>query len=232
MNIKTLVILGCGGVTSHILPALIHQFNVILVDGDKYEPKNVTRQLAAHVGDGKNKAEVLRDIYKDLTDKEITAIPQYLDKNTDLPPHDVLLVAVDNHDARIAAEASATRHFVPMIWGANEEFDPQAFMWLPDRKDTWHNPITRMDIQPDGRSPLGGCNTQAALDEKPQLAIANNVAGGLMLLMLHALQNVMKEDNLPAQLIGTNTGVTTMRFKDIPESKPSTAIAADLASKF
>lgn len=232
MNIKTIAIIGCGGVASHILPALVHQFGIVLVDGDKYEPSNVTRQLAAAAGDGKNKAEVLRDIYAPFCPAGIEVIPHYLDKNTALPDHDLMIVAVDNHDARCACAELAKKNFVPMIWGANEEYDPQAFMSLPQFEGTWRDPIIRMDIKPDGRSPLASCTSQAALDEKPQLAIANNVSGGFILHMLHALQVVESEDNLPAQIMGSNTSINTTRFRDIPTEQPkvSSAVAGSIVS--
>jgi molybdopterin/thiamine biosynthesis adenylyltransferase len=232
-KINTVVLVGCGGVASHILPALIHQFDLILVDGDKYEPGNVTRQLAAVAGDGRNKAEVLQSIYAPFTTKTITVVPNYLDENMALPPYDLMLVAVDNHDARIACSKNATANFAPLIWAANEEFDPQAFMSLPEFAGTWRDPIVRMGITPDGRSPLAACTSQEALDEKPQLAIANNVAGALMLAMVHALQTVGNDENLPAQFIGCNTSISTLRFRDIPSEEPkaTSVVAEEIAAE-
>lgn len=235
LTIKTIAIIGCGGVASHIIPALIHQFNLILVDGDKYEPKNVTRQLAAATGDGKNKAEVLRDIYQPYApEREILVVPQYLDQNTQLPAHDLMLVAVDNHDARVHSADLARTNFVPMIWAANEEYDPQAFMFLPEWAGSNRDPIVRMGITPDGRSPLASCNSQEALDEKPQLAIANNVAGAYMLQMVHALQVINKMENLPAEIIGSPNAVNVRRFKEIAMevTTPQAMAAQEIAQQF
>lgn len=217
MKISTIAIIGCGGVTSHILPALINQFDLLLVDGDKYEPGNVSRQLAAHVGDGKNKAEVLASIYQPYTKKKIAVLPQYLDDNTEVPSVDLFLVAVDNHDARLSSVEQAKRQYSPLIWGANEEYDPQAFMYLPKWDGTNRDPIVRMGIKKDGRSPLASCNSQTSLEEKPQLAIANNVAGAFMLSMVHALQNISNELNLPAEIIGATNNITVTKFRNIPE---------------
>jgi hypothetical protein len=222
---KTIAIIGCGGVAAHMLPALIHQYNLILVDGDAYEPKNVVRQLAAHAGKGKNKAETLRDMYAPMTDKKIIALPKYLRDTTKFPVQpDLLMVLVDNNDARCYARAQANSLFIPLIWAANEEYDPQAMLYTPEREGTTLDPFVRYSVEPDGQGPGEDCNSQAAVDERPQLPVANNLASAFGLAILHCMETIAKEDNWIAEIIGVENRITSKRFRDLEEEAKAVAL--------
>lgn len=219
---KTIAIIGCGGVAAHMLPALIHDYNLILVDGDKYEPKNCNRQLAAHVGNGKNKAETLAEIYKGMTKRTITPVTSYVNDDTDFEvTPDILMVLVDNDDARCSCKAIANRLFIPIIWAANETYDPQAMLYEPENEDhPTLDPFVRFGIKPDGKGPGRGCNTVEAVEENPQLPTANNIASAFALMILYSFEQVANPANRLAEVIGVTNAVTSRRVKDLEESTP------------
>jgi molybdopterin/thiamine biosynthesis adenylyltransferase len=224
-SFDTIAIIGCGGVTSHILPALMMTHNLLLIDGDKFEKKNTLRQIGAHFGDSENKAKVYASMYDKFTDKKITCMETYISDMTELPDDvKILFVAVDNHDARCYAKKIAERMDIPIIWGANEEEDPEAYLFIPEWGDTYRDPYVRHNIVPDGRGPGESCNTVEAIESAPQLPIANHNAGSFMLWLFNALQRCASLENVPAEIKGTRNGVTSVRFKDIPMEAPKAEV--------
>jgi molybdopterin/thiamine biosynthesis adenylyltransferase len=216
-EINRIAIIGCGGVTSHIMTSLIHNHHLLLFDGDKFEPHNTVRQIAAHAGTGKNKAETLAAMFQPFTKNTIEAYPSYIGDMSDIPGVDLLLVAVDNPAARLSCKAIAMRHGIPLIWGANELEDPQAMLFLPDHAGTNWDPYIRYDIKPDGTGPTESCTTTEAIAAAPQLPIANLQAGAFMCMMLNALMRTENELNLPAEIIGNRTSILTNRFRNLPK---------------
>lgn len=208
-----------------MIPAIMHHHNLVLMDGDKFEPHNTVRQIGAHVGDGKNKAEVYHEMFSKYTKKDMTFTPHYIGADTDITGVDLIMVAVDNHDARFFCKTLADRLDVPMIWGANEEEDPQAMLYLPAWEGTNRDPFVRYGIKPDGRGPQASCTTEEAVEAAPQLPIANHNAASFMLWMLNAYMKVVNEDNLPMEVLGTRNGLVANRMKEIPEEVKPTAPA-------
>jgi molybdopterin/thiamine biosynthesis adenylyltransferase len=225
-TVETILIVGCGGVTSHLITPILHNHHLILMDGDKFEPHNTVRQIGAHVGNGKNKAEVYCEMFGKYSSKSMKSIPEYIADNTAITGIDLILTAVDNHDARLACKKLADRLDIPMIWGANEEEDPQAMLYLPAWSGTNRDPFVRYDIKPDGRGPLESCTTTEAIEAAPQLPIANHNAASFMLWLLNAYLRVRDEENLPMEVLGTRNGIQSTRLKNIPEtvSKPEPAL--------
>jgi len=86
-NISTVVIVGCGGNGSHLVPDLARfmstlssKISLILVDGDIVEEKNLIRQHFVSEDIGRNKAEVLSERYGGAFDIDIGFVPEYLTK--------------------------------------------------------------------------------------------------------------------------------------------------------
>lgn len=224
--IHTIAIIGCGGVTSFLITAIMHSYNLHLYDGDTFEPKNTVRQIGAFVGDGKNKAETYVEMFGKFAGKEMKAFPFYISDSMNLDGADLIIAAVDNHDARIALKAIADRQDIPLIWAANEEEDPEAFLYLPEWEGTNWDPYVRMDIKPDGRSPMGHCTTQEAIEAAPQLPIANHNAASLALWLLNALTKVSDVLNMPAEVRASRNGINMRTFKQIDKvvAKPADAV--------
>jgi hypothetical protein len=75
------LIIGAGGVTSYMLPALKNSFDLEanIIDGDKLEKKNLDRQLFRNNMVGEYKAKALMRQYN-FKQKDGQAICQYFDK--------------------------------------------------------------------------------------------------------------------------------------------------------
>ena len=94
-----LVLVGCGGTGSflagHIARLLTGSVigetigDILLIDGDSVEPKNVGRQLFSKRDIGKNKAEVLANRYNQAFGLDICWYPEFLtrDNFSEIIPH-------------------------------------------------------------------------------------------------------------------------------------------------
>jgi tRNA A37 threonylcarbamoyladenosine dehydratase len=227
-----IAIIGCGGVTSHLLGALHMSHDLTLWDGDTFEKKNTMRQIGAYVGDKKNKAETYVEMFGAFArshGKTMTAVPSYIGEQTRIPDVDILLVAVDNHDARVYAKGICDAQDIPMIWGANEEEDPQALMYLPEFAGTIIDPFKRYKIEKDGRGPGESCTTVEAVASAPQLPIANQNAAAFMLWLLNAYQKIGNMDNMPVEVTASRNLIVSKTIKSLKagaeESKPQLAFA-------
>ncbi len=191
-KLKT-VIIGAGGVTSYMLPALKNSFDleVAIFDGDKLEKKNLDRQLFRNNQVGMYKAEALIKLYN-FGKKEALAINAYFDEEfldteylTLFSEADVIICAVDNHPARKAAIQAANKTKTPIVVCANEYHTSQAYYYDPELKNLYNNdPIIRYpSIATDTSGSPISCQG-LALESTPQLAIANQVAASFGNLLL------------------------------------------------
>lgn len=182
------IIVGCGGVgswLSHLLVRLLPKLDpcpvLILQDGDRLEEKNMDRQLFLVEDVGKNKAEALahavgRYYYK------TKAEPTYFHGFVELPPRSLIICCVDNHPARRfildAVDLSRDAH---CIIAANEFTDAEAYLYLPQWKETPADPrLYYPEILNDDSGDVTGTVTCAELAQStsPQLAMANYMAAG------------------------------------------------------
>ena len=122
-----LVVVGCGGTGSHLVPTLFQflaskkltepSWNVpdlFLIDGDRVEESNLVRQKFTRSDLGKNKAEALAERYSTIWGLNIFHIDQYIEpgslekilsgNSTGRMKYQsvIILGAVDNHLARAA----------------------------------------------------------------------------------------------------------------------------------
>lgn len=182
-KLKTMII-GAGGVTSYLLPALTRSFDTagILVDGDILEEKNLDRQLFAKSQVGQHKAEALIKHLK--LRKTWTAENKYLEQGA-LPAKeaDIIFCCVDNHPARRAALYISETLECPIIIAANEYETSQAIYHDPKIFPDKILPQVRYpDIATSNEGSPIRCQGEA-LESTPQLAIANQVAAGLANLL-------------------------------------------------
>jgi len=84
-NLKKILIVGCGGNGSHIVSdiarlvaSLKSGIEIVLVDGDVVEEKNLIRQHFVSSDLGSNKAEALARRYSSAYGVDISFIPEYL----------------------------------------------------------------------------------------------------------------------------------------------------------
>lgn len=141
-----IVLIGCGGTGSHLLPNIL-QFvhskrlkdggdlpEIILVDGDTVEEKNLVRQRFTSGDLGMNKAAALAQRYTGVFGIRIKTYEDFLVSSEDLEliaPRDgtnIIIGAVDNHRARM------------IIWQYYLEgegsFHPT--FWIDSGNEGWH----------------------------------------------------------------------------------------------
>jgi PRTRC genetic system ThiF family protein len=122
----TIALVGCGGTGSHLASDLARlayhcretagiQVDLVFIDGDTVEQKNVGRQLFAEHEIGKNKAQVLAGRFSAAFGLMIDAVPEMADsallhqiaahqrgQHWQTPPTGILVGAVDNAAGRRA----------------------------------------------------------------------------------------------------------------------------------
>ncbi len=177
-------VIGCGGVGSWLVAALSKLFvadeNLILVDGDTLEEKNLDRQLFSLEHIGMKKATALRQVH--LADAECTEY--YYNGLIAHAPTDWLFCCVDNHPGRLEVLNACDSYGCNAIFGGNEVHSSEAYVYRPSWKGTRLDPRTyypeiATDQSDDPRAGLIGCTGHAQV-AKPQLVTANYMAAALM----------------------------------------------------
>lgn len=86
-----IIVIGCGGTGAHLIPDLVRAaafapspIELIFVDGDRVEAKNITRQNFISKDQGKNKAAIMAQRYGQAFGMEISYLDRYLERVKDL----------------------------------------------------------------------------------------------------------------------------------------------------
>ncbi len=175
------VVIGCGGggsITAPLLRKLFDSTQVMLVDGDVFEDKNLDRQFFDGEHIGKNKAESLAEMLGALYK------PEWFHAGLlRLKASDVLFVCVDNNAARLQALLACDQQGCRAVFQANEYTQAEAYWYEPSWKGTPNDPrVFYPDILTDrSGDPLGppGCVEEAKVS--PQLVLANAWSSSLAL---------------------------------------------------
>ena len=199
----TLLIVGCGGSGGWAVQMLAKSPNrdlaIILMDADRWESRNLDRNLIAPRDLGKPKVRTAEDtLRKTGWAGEILPRPRYLARGTDdwrellaRPGQLRILVCVDNHAGRRTCleladgRAAAGLESVVVLTG-NETKSASADAYLPSWRGTPLDPRERYpEIKTDrAGDPLHPPCTGEAVAGNPQLALANGLAAfsGLYLM--------------------------------------------------
>lgn len=181
MNAQDIHVVGCGGVGGWLAQCLTKMLGtsdcLTLIDGDKFEDKNMDRQL--HCAVGTNKANALKRTLSRSSRCQIISNPVYFteDVATDfVNSTSVLFCAADNHPARLACLRTADTTGCLSITCANGETDAEAYVyqsgWAGTKRDPRdYFPEISTDKRDDPLSP--SCTGDEILDTTPQLALAN-----------------------------------------------------------
>lgn len=230
------LIVGAGGVTSYMLPALKNSFDlkITLVDGDVLEKRNLDRQLFRTNHVGLYKAEALAKTYT-FRKADCNVVRQYFDEemlNTEYAywfnQADILIGAVDNHPARRDLIYASQRLNKPLLLMANEYSTSQAMLYLPwlDNQYPNLNPISRYpEIETSNFGSPISCQGDA-LESTPQLAIANQVSASLGNLLLwrwypYLFEDKEREGWLPIEYQSTLSKLETIRLQDLIVQEPA-----------
>ena len=222
-------IIGAGGVTSYMLPALKNSFDLCLTlfDGDRLEKHNLDRQLFRNNQVGEFKARALMKLYN-FRKSEGTAVSEYFTSSTLDTEYkfffsncDVIICCVDNHPARKAAIEAATQFNKPIIVCANEYHTSQAFYYDPNlvRDYPAMNPFARYpEIATDRSGSPVNCQG-IALESDPQLAIANQVAASFGNYLAWTWHGIERDDKMleymPCEFQSTFSRLQTITVGDL-----------------
>jgi len=189
LDTSRIILVGAGGVGSFIaqyLGLLVGVEAILIIDGDTFERKNTDRQGLAAGNIGEDKVDAVAKALSHspaliLTDNQFIDEQNFPEIIKSFQPT-LLISAVDNDKARKAIWAH--NKDLPILWGANEQWTPQAGLSLPQKP--W-NPMEAFSPA-DAAGP--GCNIQTVWAN----ATAASMAG--MLLGMHASDHE-KWDKLP-----------------------------------
>lgn len=194
-----LIIVGLGGIGSHLLLP-IYQYlqyeknifeEIILVDGDKYEEKNKSRQV---VIDYDNKAIVTADYYRKQFDKVITTFfDQYITSDNIskiITNNDIVLLCVDNHKTRKVFENYCKElDNITIISGGNELYDGNIMIFNRINKENITPLFTELHpeiIDSKDKSPEE-MSCEELLESSPQIGIVNATISDIMRRNLFAI---------------------------------------------
>lgn len=203
-----IVIIGLGGIGS-ILSGRLCRFlnysqknleeptNVLLVDGDEYEHKNLERQEFIRMG---NKAEMkMTELEEKYPNIGFSYHSEYITKDTIsevIKENDIVLLCVDNHKTRlVVSNYFWTLENGVLISGGNDWIDGsvQIYVRKEGRDITPDLCLYHPEIgNPDDKSP-DEMSCEELSKSEPQLYFANLAAASIMCF---AFWNVVIEGNV------------------------------------
>lgn len=224
MIFKKAAIIGCGGIAVNLAPALSRIMDVVLVDGDKYEPKNVTRQFPA-LHSTENKAKVLASMIGENTLMEVECIELFVKDGQIVNEDawkgvDLIIGCVDNNASRLILLDLADEFRTVCILGGNEHEDGEAHCFIPGI----YNPMDHFEF-PHGEKTPWACNSDKNIEENPQTPLANIMAASAIFHILLSLQKVKKPENAVVHSRLEPLSSTYARAKDLLKLASKATIA-------
>ena len=207
---KKVTLIGAGGVGTRIIPLSINMFDLTVVDGDKFERKNLARQIMGRREIGKNKADAMRDMYG------VKSIPEYLTDIEQLKDAEFVICAPDNHKCRLIALLAADEYDFGLILAGNEEYTANAMYYQSRYRNTSTDPRVRYPDILVGADREIGETCLEKIDDKPQTGLANSMAADFALaLALYWTGDLPDDDTLaeyaPFDFMWSRSSVSTIR---------------------
>lgn len=201
MNNKDIYIVGLGGIGSFLLNLIDkneflfpYDTKINLIDGDKLEKKNLSRQLFNKFGIGKFKTDLLASQYKH---RNLVSVPEYIDDSFQFSENSIVFCCVDNHGTRKnLLTASDTQNF-SLIIGANEDIDAESYIYFKDWQGSSKDPrIYYPDLLKfDPENPILK-NTCVSSYTVNQTALANSLASNYSLFLYNLYFHELEKRNL------------------------------------
>jgi molybdopterin/thiamine biosynthesis adenylyltransferase len=198
--INKIVVIGIGGIGSHLLPPLLQYLrgkefyrDIIFVDGDHYEEKNKERQIVTGVGE--NKADSTAKYYMDSLKMNISSSPRYVTQENIrflIGNDDVIFLCVDNNKTRkLIDDYISNLDSVCLISGGNELLDGNAQIVM---RSSGEYVTKRMsDVHPEMMNPTDKSPDEMSCEElqhsQPQIGIVNAGISDVMRRMFFGLIN-------------------------------------------
>ncbi len=209
------VVIGLGGIGSFLLSGLapflnysLDPWELVLVDGDKYEPHNHTRQAFTELGP---KADVQATwVATNYSKLVVSPVPKYIsatgEKDTQVIDQvvktgDTVFSCVDNHKTRkVISKHCASLENVVLISGGNEYHDGNVQIFvcregknLTATLDKYHPEIAK----PKDKMPHELSCDEAAVSS-PQVIFSNFMAASLMLNAFYSMIRANHIDEINA----------------------------------
>ena len=201
-TINHVTLIGAGGTGSMTPPAIVPTKDVTIYDGDDYEERNINRQIYAIGEVGNNKADVMVEKFKG-GNHSLTSVPAMLRGNERIKS-DLIVCCVDNNEGRKACRSISMDQDIPLIICGNEEWEPMAWLFLPEFQYTNRDPFGprwKLDKLTEGRQET--CDGVEIVAENKQLPGANFGAAGHAVHIIHSLETMASSNNYIAEIIST-----------------------------
>jgi molybdopterin/thiamine biosynthesis adenylyltransferase len=226
--------IGAGGGASYLLPVLARSLQkaeqvqeLVIIDRDKLEARNVERQLFTREAIGAGKAETLAAGLQGFCPFPVTPVAEWFTDTTAIDPESFIICLVDNHVARLAVLEQCDQTGSYAVIGGNELWSADAYYYDPLFKGTAADPRIRYpeiltDKSDDPTRPP--CNDAGALAAAPQSAHANSASAmfcmQLIQLYLLKIQDYDLDDEavrnaLPVEYSSTRTGIRTVTYEQL-----------------
>jgi molybdopterin/thiamine biosynthesis adenylyltransferase len=118
---KRVVVVGIGALGSHVCQFLRNAAQIVAVDDDRLESKNVLAQFHAKTAVGKNKALALAGLMQLVYGVHIEAKPVRLTEQNSMvvvpEGTDLVVDAVDNSEGRRTSQLAADQRGIPCLHG-------------------------------------------------------------------------------------------------------------------
>jgi len=182
------VLVGCGGIGAFAAQALSKSASrLVLVDADTVEMRNLDRQVFQLFHVGRNKAEAMKmQLHASCNISTVgTWVQNHAVYGVVASQTSAIFCAVDNHPARLACLNLADSTKSICVIAANEFITAEAYVYLPDWKDTFldprkYYPDLYLDKTGDPTMPCTAENNEHA----PQLCQSNLLAAAFGMRLL------------------------------------------------
>jgi molybdopterin/thiamine biosynthesis adenylyltransferase len=138
INQATVLVVGCGGLGSMVIPLLAAAGvgKLILADADQLELSNLQRQVTyANADIGQPKVLLARNAIQRLNPwVKVDVIHEYLDIDRLLfftQQANVVIDCSDNYETRCAINSASVKTLTPLVSGAAARFDGQLAVYVP-----------------------------------------------------------------------------------------------------
>lgn len=192
MTVARIVIIGLGGIGTHLAPVLARyvwrrypEARMVFIDGDEFEPKNQDRQEFEAYG---NKAEVTAErLVRSLPGLSIEVKPHFVTEDNAfvyIPEKSYVFSCVDNHATRkLLSDHLGTLRNAVLISGGNDFHDGNVQVYVRQNGKDVTPPLTYLHEEierPTDRNPAEMSCEERAASGTPQLAFANMTAAANM----------------------------------------------------
>jgi len=234
-EIKDVVVVGAGGVGTHLLLPLCRYLDSLnwkgsltILDGDTYSESNAARQHFRQPGS--NKAEASAAFLKEFfPTRFIEGRGQFLSPDNAfllVREGDIVFSCVDNHATRkTLSDHCGTLKDCLLISGGNEFSDGTVQVYIRRNGVDKTPPLTHLHPEietPQDRSPHEmGCE-ELAREGEPQLIFANLAVASLMLnaFWLATRQNAQNAPVYSEQFFDLETGRVRPVLRNPPKNQP------------